>query len=243
MVKRRSENRVSKLSVSVVVPVYNNENILPLTIPALIKSVSSQFARYELLFVNDGSTDGSLSLLQKAAAENRAIRVLSHTKNRGQQQSIATGMLGASENIAIGIDADLPCALNSLEKLARIAATGPELVLGRRTLYKPRIWWRRIGSWLGNSIFRILYPYEISDTGCSTAAVRRSLIEKFRHTNPKVLLIKPQLLALAANYVETEIEPPEVIYSAKSGYSAWRLIKLLWLMVLCRFKLSRNFNK
>lgn len=236
---KMSQNKRLELAISVVVPVYNNEKILPLTISALLEFLSRRFRRFELLFVDDGSRDASLVVLRDAAAGHRNIRVLTHDKNRGQQQAIATGMLAASNEIAVSIDADLPCALTSLEKLAMLAANEVELALGKRIIQERRVWWRRLGSKFGNRMFRILFPYAIEDSGCSTAAARRSLIERFRKLNPEVLLIKPQLLNLATNYIETEIDPPDMSNSDQSVYSICALAKLLWLMLLCRFQTVR----
>lgn len=233
-------------NVSLVVPVYNNEKILPSTCRLLVDFLSERFKSYELLFVDDGSSDGSRNILLNVAAKNPSVRVLWHNYNRGQQQAIATGMLAIVNEIGISIDADLPCALSSLEKVAGIAQNGIELVLGKRVFHISRSWWRRRGSHLANWLFRVLFPYEIEDSGCSTAAVRRSLIEKFRSANTRVRLIKPQLLFLAEAYEETEIQPPHQLISEKSTYSFFALVKLFWLMLLCWFQMmtqGKNIQK
>lgn len=235
----KSRKRPLSFSVSLVVPIYNNEKILRSNCRLLIDFLSERFKSYELLFVDDGSSDGSRDILLNVAAKNPNVRVLWHNNNRGQQQAIATGMLAIVNEIGISIDADLPCALTSLEKVAGIAQNGVELVLGKRLFQISRSWWRRLGSHLANRLFKILFPFEIEDSGCSTAAVRRSLIEKFRSVNARVLLIKPQLLFLADTYEETEIQPPHLFISEKSTYSFFALVKLFWLMLLCRFQMMK----
>lgn len=221
-------------AISVIVPVYNNERILPRTIAALVGQYLPGFKSYELIFVDDGSCDGSLELLRAASMGNPRLRVMVHEKNLGQQQAIATGMLAATKDVVIGLDADLPCGVSSFQKVAVLAAQGCELVLGRRTFQKRRTWWRNFGSRIGNGLFKILFTYEIRDFGCSTAAVRRSLVEKFRRAFTSVYLIKIQLLSVATDYMETDIDSQAPLSDAESGYSVFSLAKLLWLMLLSR---------
>lgn len=223
--------------VSVVVPVYNNADILDSTIAILSAYLAQEFRDYELIFVNDGSTDGSQELLEDAALANTNIRILRQHLNIGQQQAIAIGALSAEQEIIVAIDADLPCVLDDLKKLASAAAEGTELVLGRRVGGPSRRWWRRLGSFVGAWTIRALYPQcAIRDFGCSTVAARRSFADRLRNRTDEIQVLKIQLIEVAESYVEMDIRLPEQPIAGKSGYSLLSLLDLLWKIVAYKFR-------
>lgn len=218
--------------VSVVIPVYNNADILPETIERLTNFLSQEFKRHELIFVDDGSTDSSWQLLTMAAGLDPKIRLLRHPRNLDQQQAVANGCLAASEDIIINTDADLPCALDDLKKIALIAAQGTELVFGRRISVLARARWRRLGTYAGGWIFRFLYGNAMSDFGCSTGGVRRSLVERIKEKPVRIWLLKVELLRYSESYCEIDIRPSNLYPLRKSGYSLLKLAKrfaaILW---------------
>jgi glycosyltransferase involved in cell wall biosynthesis len=223
--------------VSVVIAVYNNADILPETIRRLTDFFTHEFLRFELIFVDDGSTDDSWRLLEAAAATDARIRVLRHEKNLDQQHAVANGALAAREDIIINVDADLPCALTDLKKVALMAANGTELVFGRRIGGPAQSWWRRCGTRFGGWLFRLLYSYPMHDFGCSTGAVRRTLIERMRDKPVRIWLLKVELLRCAKSYVETDIRPSEIQTRRRSAYSMAKLLKRFF--AIFRYKLSK----
>lgn len=229
----------NRFNVSVVVPVYNNADILPITISRLADFLSTEFARYEIIFVDDGSDDDSWQLLQIAAKNNPRIRLLKHETNLDQQQAVADGSLAAREDIILNVDAHLSCALADLKKVALIAHQGTELVFGRRTGGPPQAWWRRLGTRFVGWLFRLLYSYQMSDFGCSIGAVRRSLVDRMRQDQNavRIWLLKLELLRFATSYTEVDIGPPERNIRRKSGYTLLKLAKRFWAIIW--YKVSR----
>lgn len=227
----------NQFGVSVVVPVYNNADILPVTIERLSDFFSREFVRYEIIFVDDGSGDESWQLLQYAASKNKAIRLLRHEKNLDQQQAVADGALAAREDIIVNVDAHISCAMADLKKVALIAHRGTELVFGRRTGGPPHGWWRRLGTRFVSWLFRLLYSYQMSDFGCSIGAVRRTLVDRMRQDQNKVRiwLLKVELLRYAASYAEVDVGPPERPLKRKSGYTILKLAKRFWAIIWYKF--------
>lgn len=223
----------ANFGVSVVVPIYNNADILPATIERLSNYFSREFVRYEIIFVDDGSDDDSWHLLQAAAAQNLNIRLLKHEKNLDQQQAVADGSLAAREDIIINVDAHISCALADLKKVALIARQGTELVFGRRTGGPPHAWWRRLGTRFVGWLFRLLYSYPMSDFGCSIGAVRRSLVDRMRQNQKtvRIWLLKVELLRYATTYTEVDIGPSEMPVTRKSGYTLLKLAKRFWAII------------
>lgn len=224
---------IENLGVSVVVPVYNSAAFLARTITALTGYLAREFSHYELILVDDGSVDESLSLMRAAADGNQNIRLLIHENNLGQQQSVADGLFAARNDIVLTVDADLPCALADLRMIADLARNGKELVFTRRTAQAHAAWWRKLGSKMANIVFRLIYPFEIRDIGCGLVAVRRSLIERLQGREKPVGLIKLDLLLLAVSYIEVGIQNHTPI---NSSYSFLKLLKLFLLMLAYRFR-------
>jgi undecaprenyl-phosphate 4-deoxy-4-formamido-L-arabinose transferase len=223
--------------ISIVIPVFNNDSIIADTIATLENHLSKCFEFFEMIFVDDASTDQSLTILRAAAQENQRLRILEHKTNLGQQRALTTGMLAATGVVAVGIDADLPCSLSVIDSIVQLALEDFELVLCRRTMPEIRVWWRTLGSRLVNRLSRILHPVMVEDFGCSTAAVRRELIERFRKTVPRLLILKLELLMLAKTHIEIPIKSSGNRSDQSSGYSIWKLSQLVAIMFIYVFRM------
>jgi len=219
------------LDVSFVIPIYNNASILPATIEKLQSYFSRTRLRYDLIFVNDASTDASLSIIETAAQTITNIKLLNLAMNGGQQRALMQGFMVAGGKVVIAVDADLPCEMTDLMRLAQMANEGVELVLGKRTGDIRRTWLRRLGSKIGNLLFRLLFEFQIQDFGCGIGAIRRQLIERLRSHGVPARLIKLDLLFLAESYVEVDVNTTNTISQNRSSYSFSKLLGLLWQLI------------
>jgi glycosyltransferase involved in cell wall biosynthesis len=167
------------MTVSVVVPVKDEaENVAP-----LVREIAAAMARlpagmaqgHEIIFVDDGSTDGTARALQALKAEVPALRVLRHPRNLGQSRGIRTGVLAAKGDIIVTLDGDGqndPADIPAL--LAIIAAnTDVGLVSGVRVKRRDTAS-RRAASRLGNGLRQWLLADGATDTGCGLKAFRRT---------------------------------------------------------------------
>jgi len=166
------------MTVSVVVPVKDEaENVAPLVreIAAAMARLPADLAHgHEIIFVDDGSTDGTAQALQALKAEVPALRVLRHPRNLGQSRGIRTGVLAAKGDIIVTLDGDGqndPADIPAL--LAIIAAnTDVGLVSGVRVKRRDTAS-RRAASRLGNGLRQWLLADGATDTGCGLKAFRR----------------------------------------------------------------------
>ena len=161
--------------ISIVVPVYNEaENILPLA-----REVAAALAKdsrlYELLFVDDASTDGTWGKIQKAHALDRRVRGLKHSRNSGQSAALWTGLQHSSSPIVATLDgdlqndpADLPRLLAELERF--------DFVSGMRLARQDNFVRRgssRVARWARKMILHV----DFRDTGCALRAFKRSALD------------------------------------------------------------------
>lgn len=118
---------MNKLNLSIIVPVYNEEKTVGKTISSLLENASALGVDYEIIAVNDGSTDGSLAVLEKFTA----IKKISHPANKGYGASLKTGIRHSRYDWIMIIDADGTYLPDYLPKLAK-AADGADMVVGAR---------------------------------------------------------------------------------------------------------------
>jgi glycosyltransferase involved in cell wall biosynthesis len=162
------------VALSVVVPVKDEaENVGPLA-REIAAALTGEDA--EIIFVDDGSTDGTAKVLQDLKAEIPSLRALQHTRNAGQSRSIRTGVRAARSNTIITLDGD---GQNDPADIPRLLAVmrGPDaeqlgVVSGVRA-NRQDSWSRRMASRIGNGIRNSLLHDGAADTGCGLKVFRR----------------------------------------------------------------------
>lgn len=137
-----NERRKSNM-LSLVIPAYNERAVISETAKTAVAVISEKFAEWELIFVNDGSTDDTLQLLQKV--ENDNVHIISYAKNRGKGYAVRQGVLAAKGDLIFYTDADLAYGLEVIGSAtallentdADIAAGSRKLDRGAYKLYPP----------------------------------------------------------------------------------------------------------
>jgi dolichyl-phosphate beta-glucosyltransferase len=124
----------SEPALSVVVPAYNETARLEPTLRRLIEYLAAAEPAYEILVVDDGSSDGTTELARRIAADDPRLRVLVHAKNRGKGAAVRTGMLAARGQEILFSDADLATPIEELGKLRAALAAGHDLAIASRAL-------------------------------------------------------------------------------------------------------------
>ena len=164
------------ISYSIVIPIYNEaDNILPL-VEEVEWVMNSYPEEWEMLFVDDGSTDGGLEILQKLIRSRPHIRCIALKRNYGQSNALAAGIRAAKGDWVITLDGDgqndprdIPLLINAKQEC--------DLVSGIRKQRKDRLV-KRIISTIANGVRRRVLQDNTKDTGCSLKIYRRSCFDK-----------------------------------------------------------------
>jgi glycosyltransferase involved in cell wall biosynthesis len=164
-----------RTGLSVVVPLYNEEENLPLLEREIAATLGDAEIPYELIFVDDGSTDGSLEALRRLAAANPAIRILRHRRNAGQSAALAAGFRAARGAIVVTLDADLQNDPADIPRLLARLDEGFDIVSGVRRTRRDG-WTRRLSSRIANGVRNWATDESVTDVGCSLKAYRRELL-------------------------------------------------------------------
>ena len=129
--------------LSLVIPVFNEEEVLPMTLESLRGVLSPMLWDYEILFVDDGSRDGSLEYLARQAATDRRIKVLSFSRNFGHQAAVTAGLDFAGGDAVIVMDADLQDPPQLLPEMVRLFEEGYDIVSPQRVSRTGDTWFKK----------------------------------------------------------------------------------------------------
>ncbi len=164
------------IAISVVVPVYNEEENLPILIPGLLKVLEGLGCSYEIIFVNDGSSDGSPGILRDAASRHPSLRVLRFRENRGLSTALVAGMREARGEKIITLDSDLQNDPADIPKLLEYLDRY-DMATGWRQKREDS-WLKKISSKIGNTVRNWLSGENIRDSACTLRAFRRECIRE-----------------------------------------------------------------
>ena len=151
--------------LSIVVPVFNEEESLGTFYKELILQVSKLKVGSEVIFVDDGSTDGSLSILKKLEEENKNIRIFSFRKNRGKAEALSLGFGKTRGDFIVTLDSDLQDRPDQIEKLIKKSKEGWDLVSGWRKNRKDSFA-KNISSKIFNFVSSFFWGLKVNDLNC-----------------------------------------------------------------------------
>jgi glycosyltransferase involved in cell wall biosynthesis len=193
-------------SISLFLPMYN-ERAYVARMVAKAQSVLERLTdEYEVLIVDDGSTDGSAQAADALAGQNGHVRVLHHPRNLGYGAALRTGFTNASKDLVFYTDCDEPVELNDLDRAVSLMTPGVDLVVGYRTDRHdtPR---RRAYSLVYNALMRLLFGVLVRDVNFSFKLVRRTALRRIS-LRAGSTFIDGELLAEAARHGCRVVEMP-----------------------------------
>jgi glycosyltransferase involved in cell wall biosynthesis len=169
------------MNLSLITPVYNEEENLPLLFESVYKTMQGLSNPWEIILVDDGSNDGSLSVLQEYGQKDpEHIRVVSFRRNFGQTAAIAAGIDYARGDIIVLLDADLQNDPADIPEMLAKLNEGYDLVSGWRKHRKDNALTRNLPSNIANWIISWVTGVHLHDYGCTLKAYRRPVLEGFR---------------------------------------------------------------
>ncbi|MCL5432843.1 MAG: glycosyltransferase family 2 protein [Patescibacteria group bacterium] len=162
--------------ISIVIPLLNEVESLPVLYELLLKEVKNIEKNYEIIFVDDGSTDGSLDFLKQIAEKNKAVRIFSFRKNQGKAEALSLGFQKAKGDFVVTMDADLEDNPKELQKFYKKIHEGWDVVSGWRKNRK-HSFSRVISSKLSNFIIRVIWGLKLHDYNCGFKIYRKEVVK------------------------------------------------------------------
>jgi dolichyl-phosphate beta-glucosyltransferase len=159
------------MKLSIIIPAYNEEKRLAHTIKGIIRFLKANHLDYELILVDDGSTDSTHAQLKKFVDGTDSVKLLHYKKNRGKGFAVRTGVLASSGEYVFFMDADGSTPIDELSKLLKELIRGTPVVIGSRhlptsSINKNQPLYRRFFGRLANFIIRLLLLPGIYDSQC-----------------------------------------------------------------------------
>jgi glycosyltransferase involved in cell wall biosynthesis len=166
--------------LSVVFPVYNEEENLPILLREIATALDGHGWTYEIVAVDDGSSDRSLEVLNASRELHPTLRVLALAKNSGQTAALDAAWRAAQGRMVVSLDADLQNDPADIPALVRkLEESRSDMVIGVR-VNRQDTWSRRMQSRIGNGVRNWITGDQITDTGCSLKLVKREAIDRVR---------------------------------------------------------------
>jgi len=172
-----------QIDISVVVPAYNEETRLQETLPLLCRVLKRRFGRFEIIIVDDGSSDKTADYASCFAEQHPQVGVVSYSSNRGKGFAVRTGMLAARGKYVLFSDADLSTPILEIRKLIRALEEGADVAIGSRARQESKIvecqpFYRIFMGKTFNKIVRLLAVRGIADTQCGFKCFRREVAQE-----------------------------------------------------------------
>jgi glycosyltransferase involved in cell wall biosynthesis len=213
----------SRVELSVVVPVFNEVENLPDLYDRLVKTLDNiELESFELIFVDDGSTDGSFERLRGLAAANPRVRVVKFARNFGQHVALSAGIERSRGDIIILMDADLQNAPEDIPHLIAKIREGYDLVSGWRVSRLRPGFTRWLGSAIVNRVITSSTGVFLHDHNCGFKAVTRRIADEASRYGHLRRFLVPLLLTLARSVGEVPIAD----HTRQKGRSKYNFFQL-----------------
>jgi glycosyltransferase involved in cell wall biosynthesis len=166
--------------LSVVVPVYNEVENVPILYRSVRKVLETLKRSYEIILVDDGSRDGTREKLRDLSAEDTNLKILLFRRNFGQSAAMAAGFRAATGELIVAMDGDLQNDPKDIPGLLQKIGEGYDVVSGWRKNRKDKLVLRKIPSKIANRLICSVTDVRLHDTGCSLKIFRREVIKNIR---------------------------------------------------------------
>jgi glycosyltransferase involved in cell wall biosynthesis len=220
--------------ISVLVPIFNEEDSLPTLYEKLVQALDSLGRSWEAILVDDGSKDKSWELLEAMAARDKRIHCVRFVRNFGQTAALAAGIDYANGDIIIPMDADLQNDPVDITRLLAKLDEGFDVVSGWRKDRQDEYFTRLIPSWSANKIISVISGVRLHDYGCSLKAYRREVIKDVRLYGEM-----HRFVPIYASWMGAKVTEIPVTHHARqfgvSKYGLSRTFKVVLDLILVKF--------
>jgi len=212
--------------LSVVIPVFNEEEVLPVLIRELYSVCNSLGKDYEIIFVNDGSYDKTADILGKFADKDSKIKVLNFSRNFGHQAAFSAGLDVASGSLVVTMDGDLQHPPRLIPEFIKYAENGSDIVIGERIFNEQNSFLREM---IGRSFYKFLsFATSLEFKNVSDFALyKKSVVGVLKHLPEKERFLRGmvQWVGFKKKYI------PYVVEARKYGQPKYTAKKLFGLIM------------
>jgi glycosyltransferase involved in cell wall biosynthesis len=167
-----------RVDLSIIVPIHNERQNIPLLYGEIVQAIEPLNVDFEIVYIDDGSTDGSDTVLKDLAATDARLTVVTFRRNYGQTAAMQAGLEAAIGNVLVTIDGDLQNDPADIPRMLNEIENGCDLVHGWRKDRKDKWLSRRLPSLLANRLISRVTGFPIHDLGCTLKVMRREIADE-----------------------------------------------------------------
>lgn len=230
-------------SISVFFPTYNEEGSIKDTVLKAVNVLERHFKQWEILIVNDGSTDNTLNIAQKLSNTNKRIRVINHIQNKGYGASLQSGFYNAKYDWIAFTDSDGQFDFSEINKFVdKQTETNADLIIGyykKRQVSKFKI----LTSKMWELSVMILFGLHVRDIDCGFKLISKKVIEKIpKLESERGAFISSELLIKSKKSGFKIVEIPVTHYPRTEGKGTGRNLKVIVKSFVDLFRLWRKLK-
>jgi glycosyltransferase involved in cell wall biosynthesis len=225
------------LDLSIVVPIFNEEENVGALHESVVAGLSGSGLDYELILVDDGSTDGSYSLLKAIAGIDRRVKVIRFRRNFGQTAAMAAGFDAATGKVIVPMDGDLQNDPSDIPNLMERIHDGYDVVSGWRSERRDAFINRRLPSMIANSLISRLTSVKLHDYGCTLKAYRREVLEGVNLYGEMHRFVPALASQVGAKVTEIPVKHRERLHG-RSKYGISRTMRVILDLITVKFLLG-----
>jgi len=224
-------------TLSILIPVYNEEGNLSLLYEKLVAALKKVGRPYEVIFVDDGSSDGTMEILLDLREKNPNVKIISFSRNFGQTAALSAGIDSSKGDIIIPMDGDLQNDPEDILILLQKIEEGYDVVSGWRKDRKDPFLTRQLPSIIANKIISWIGGVHLHDYGCTLKAYRRDILKNIRLYGEM-----HRFIPIYAQWIGARVsEIPVRHFSRGSGSSKYgmsRVFKVILDLMVVKFLVS-----
>lgn len=211
--------------LSIVVPVHNEAENIPLLYTALNGVAEHVSYLFELIFVDDGSTDRSLNVLEALAQSDKRVRLIEFARNFGKEAAVSAGLHAATGDAVIMLDADMQHPPQHIPEMVAKWKSGADVVVGIRAYDQKESWFKKLCSWLFYKIMGVCGVKQITPRATDYRLVDRRVVDAFKNMTERNRMTRALLdwLGFRRQFVAFKA-PPRA--NGKANYSFKQLVGL-----------------
>ncbi len=226
------------MRISIVIPVYNEAENLPILHDSLAKNLTESGLLWEVIYVDDGSRDKSLAVLEDLAVKDAEhVTVVSFRRNFGQTAAIAAGIDHAQGDVIVLMDADLQNDPVDIPMMVSKIKEGYDVVSGWRVNRQDKLITRKIPSNTANWLISTVTGVHLHDYGCTLKAYRREVLTGFRLYGEMHRFIPAYASSVGASIIEVPVKHHARKYG-KTKYGLNRTLKVILDLFTVKFLIS-----
>lgn len=236
-IKVSGKSSGKEMDISIVIPVYNEEESVGRLYSGLNKTLSKLKINYEVILIDDGSIDRTYKELKKINKKNSSYKIIRFRRNFGQTSAMSAGFHYSSGKVIITLDADLQNDPKDIPAILKKLNEGYDIVSGWRRERKDKAVSRRFPSMVANKIISRLSGVYLHDYGCTLKAYRKEVIENIELYGEMHRYIPAVASRMGVSVAEIPVTHHSRKYG-KSKYGISRTIRVILDIITIKFLLS-----